>query len=71
MMRNGCVSGVKDSLGKDLAAQLAHSTAESKRHVRHNWQFGEGRLHKVVSFALLLSNTKHSLEITEAAVTQN
>lgn len=68
-MWNGCMSGVKDSLGKDLAPQQARSIAESKRLVTHNWQFGEGRLHnKVVSFALLLGNTKHNLEITEAAV---
>lgn len=40
--------------------------AESKRHVMHDWQFGEGRQHnKVVSFVLLLGNAKRSLEVTE------
>lgn len=68
-MWNGCMSGVKDSLGKDLDAQQALSIAASERHVTHNWQFGEGRLHnKVASFALLLGNIKDSLEMTETAV---
>lgn len=53
------VKGVKDSLGKDLAAQQALSIAESKRRVMDNWQFGKERLqNKVVSFALLLGQHK-------------
>lgn len=66
MMRNGCMSGAKDSLGKGLAAEQALSIAESKRHVMHNWQFGEGRQrNKVVSSVLLSGNAKRSLEMTE------
>lgn len=69
---NGCMSWVKDSLGKDLPAQQILPIVESKRHFTHNWQFGKGRLlNKVVSFARLLVNAKHSLEITEAAVIQD
>lgn len=66
------MSWVKDSLGKDLAAQQVLPIVESKRHFMHNLQFGKGRLpNKVVSFAQLLSNAKHNLEITEAAVIQD
>jgi len=66
------MSQVKDSLGKDLAAQQVLSVAESKGHAMHIWQFGEGRLHnKVVFFAVLLGSAKFSLEITETAVMQD
>lgn len=71
-MWHGCEGG-EGLLGEEsgCAASSLHCRKQ-KTCTKDNWQFGKERLQdKVVSFALLLGNTKHSLETAEAAVIQD